>query len=117
MNGTKLIDLSYMDMMADGDDDMKKMMLELLFEEPLQEIKSMYKLVRNSDLDSLGKVSHKMKSTLAFVGNDTLTNTNKEIERISKFNQDTDKLPDLVKTLDTLYQQALVELKSEHAKL
>ncbi len=111
------IDLSYMDLMADGDNDMKKVMLELLFDEPVEEIKSMYGLNKNQDWDSLKKVSHKMKSTLAFVGNDTITNVNKEIEQISMDVSETEKLPVLISQLDKMYEVVLVQLKEEHQKL
>ncbi|MFK7950593.1 MAG: response regulator [Saprospiraceae bacterium] len=111
------IDLSYMDLMADGDKDMKKVMLELLFEEPVQEIQSMYQMVKSNDLSGIKKVSHKMKSTLAFVGNNTLTETNKEIEQIAKTENNIEKLPNLIKILDKLYQAVLVQLKAEHKKL
>lgn len=111
------IDLSYMDLMADGDKDMKKVMLELLFEEPIQDIQSMYEMVRNSDYDAIKKVSHKMKSTLAFVGNNKLTETNKKIEFIAKSEDNVDQLPGLVETLDKLYQVILIQLKAEHKKL
>jgi PAS domain S-box-containing protein len=121
MNNTELpkatIDLSYMDLMADGDNDMKKIMLELLFEEPLQEIQSMYQMLKDDNLSDIKKVSHKMKSTLAFVGNDELTNTNVTIETIAKTEKDLDKLPNLITNLDKLYQGVLVLLKEEHDKL
>jgi len=111
------IDLSYMNLMADGDNDMKKIMLELLFEEPLQEIQSMYQMVTETNLGEIKKVSHKMRSTLAFVGNDELTKTNVEIESIAKQESDIEKLPSLVHYLDKLYQAVLIQLKKEHAKL
>lgn len=111
------IDLSYMDLMADGDKDMKKIMLELLFEEPVQEIQSMYQMIKDNDLGGINRVSHKMKSTLAFVGNDTLTETNKKIEQIVKSEDNIENLPNLVRTLDKLYQAVLVQLKAEYAKL
>jgi HPt (histidine-containing phosphotransfer) domain-containing protein len=106
-----------MDLMADGDNDMKKIMLELLFEEPLQEIQSMYQMLKDDNLSDIKKVSHKMKSTLAFVGNDELTNTNVTIETIAKTEKDLDKLPNLITNLDKLYQGVLVLLKEEHDKL
>ena len=111
------IDLSYMDMMADGDNDMKKIMLELLFEEPVQEIESMYPMLKSEDWDSIERVSHKMKSTLAFVGNDTLTETNKKIEHNSKNRVNLEKLPELIKILDVLYKKVLVQLKAEYDRL
>lgn len=117
-NGTpKYIDLSYMELMSDGDADMMKMMLELLFDEPLEEIKKMHRLYNKENWSELRAVSHKMKSTLAFVGNDNLTNTNKRIESIAKDVNGTEQLPELITTLETIFGKALVELKSEHAKL
>lgn len=113
----KHIDLSYMDLMSDGDMDMKKMMLELLFDEPMEEIKKMRRLSQEGDYDELHAVSHKMKSTLAFVGNDTLTDTNKEIETIAKNQSDTGKLLEMVDLLEEEFGKALVELRSVHAKL
>jgi PAS domain S-box-containing protein len=111
------IDLSYMDLMADGDNDMKKIMLELLFEEPLQEIQSMYQMLKDDNLSAIKKVSHKMKSTLAFIGNDDLTKINVDIETIAKNEKELEQLPNLVRHLDKLYQAVLVLLKEEHDKL
>ena len=117
-NGTpKYIDLSYMELMSDGDIEMKRLMLELLFEEPLEEIKKMQKLYSSENWTDLKAVSHKMKSTLAFVGNDELTNTNKAIEKISMENSGMNKLPALITLLQETYEKALVELKREHTRL
>lgn len=111
------IDLSYMDLMADGDNDMKKVMLELLFDEPVEEIQIMQQMVKENDLEGIRAKSHKMKSTLAFVGNETLTKTNMEIEEIAKTEKNIEKLPRLINDLDKLYQVVLVQLKAEHDKL
>ena len=113
----KYIDLSYMELMSDGDVEMKRLMLELLFEEPLEEIKKMHVLCTNKNWTELKSVSHKMKSTLAFVGNDELTNTNKEIEKIAMENSDVNKLPALITFLQETYEKALIELKREHTRL
>lgn len=113
----KYIDLSYMELMSDGDVEMKRLMLELLFEEPLEEIKKMRVLATNENWTDLKSVSHKMKSTLAFVGNDELTDTNKEIEKIAMQVSDISKLPTLIAFLQETYEKALVELKREHIRL
>lgn len=111
------IDLSYMDLMSDGDVDMKRMMLELLFDEPKEEIQKMKRLCTAADWDELSKVSHKMKSTLAFVGNDTLTQTNKQVEQAAKTQTDLDQISAWLDTLEDLFGKALVELKGVHASL
>jgi hypothetical protein len=74
-------------------------------------------MVTETNLGEIKKVSHKMRSTLAFVGNDELTKTNVEIESIAKQESDIEKLPSLVHYLDKLYQAVLIQLKKEHAKL
>ena len=61
----KYINLDYMDMMSDGDDSMKKIMLEMLLEELPQEVKKMAELLEQENWGTLSSVSHKMKSTLA----------------------------------------------------
>ncbi len=109
------INLSYLELMSDGDVEMKKVMLEMLFEEPVQEFEKMAQAVKEEDWQTLKAVSHKMKSTLAFVGNDLLTTTNKKVESIVKEMSDVAQLPDLIKLLQDNYQKALVELKTEYA--
>lgn len=111
------IDLSYMDLMTDGEPEMKKMMLELLFDDPIKEIEKMFVLEKEKNWTDLKAVSHKMKSTLAFVGNDTLTKTNKRIELIAKEEAGFEELPELIDTLYDLFKKALIELKAEHARL
>lgn len=111
------IDLSYMDLMSDGDQDMKRMMLELLFDEPKEEIQKMKRLSSAADWEELSKVSHKMKSTLAFVGNDILTQTNKNVEQAAKEQADLDQIPAWLDTIEDLYNKALIELRAVHASL
>lgn len=111
------INLDYLDMMSDGDDSMKKVMLEMLFEELPQEVSKMTELLEQENWESLGSVSHKMKSTLAFVGNDEMTSANQQVEQISKSSPSKDLLVDLVNTLVRLYPLALAELQEEHSKL
>lgn len=106
------IDLSYLDLMSDGDSDMKATMLEMLLEEIPTEIKKMDVLCKTGDLRELREVSHKMKSTLAFVGNKEMTLANQTIEEISKSGVGTNQLDALVKTLLDVYPKALEELES-----
>ncbi len=113
----KHIDLSYMDLMADGDADMKKTMLEMLLEELPSEVNKMQVLHQSSDWTTLKAVSHKLKSTLAFVGNETLTESNKSIERIAKDEEGFEELPTLLQTISQQSELAIIELRSEFSKL
>lgn len=116
-NTYNYINLEYMDMMSEGDSDMKKVMLEMLLEELPQEIKKMQELLATSDWQELGSVSHKMKSTLAFVGNKEMTDANRDIEVIAKNESETDKIAPLVKALVDAYPNTLKELTEEFNKL
>ncbi len=107
------INLDYLEMMADGDDSMKKIMLEMLLDELPMEIEKMSGLITDSNWQELSAVSHKMKSTLAFVGNDEMTNANKDIEQITKDAGDVLRVPDLFNTLKNLYPKVTTELNQE----
>ena len=78
------IDLSYLELMTDGDTDMKQTMLEMLLEEIPQETENLKVCYINSDWKAMNEVSHKFKSTLSYVGSDVLTNANLVIEEDSK---------------------------------
>ncbi len=120
MNNTALyqhINLDYMDVMTDGDPDMKKMMLDMLLKELPKELENMKSLVQQASWEDLGKASHKMKSTLAFVGNDLMSNSNKEIEQLAKTETNTAKIPDLLKTLEASFQNVVRELENAISEL
>jgi len=77
------INLDYLDLMSDGDDDMKKVMIEMLLEEVPMEVGKMNQVHEIGDWNELKEVSHKLKSTLAFLGNPTLTTANEEVDYLS----------------------------------
>ncbi len=116
-NAYQYINLEYMELMADGDDSMKKIMLEMLLDELPSELEKMRTLTQENDWDRLGKVSHKMKSTLAYVGNDDMTVSNKTIETICKTCENVEEVPNLVTVLETNFQKVLPELQNEFNRL
>ena len=111
------INLEYMEMMSEGDSSMKKVMIEMLMEELPQEIDKMDALVKDRNWNELMSVSHKMKSTLAFVGNENMTEANKQIESLSKEGSNTDSIPELLESLKNLYPKVLNELQQEIDKV
>lgn len=108
----QFIDLSYLDLMSDGDDDMKLTMIEMLLEEVPVEMQKMNDLYQAGDWKELREVSHKMKSTLSFIGNSAMTEANKKVEDIAKDVNGLEELPALLGTLLNIYPKALEELKS-----
>lgn len=80
------INLDYLDLMTDGDEEMRQTMLEMIIEEIPAEMEKMRESWQSGDLAAIKEISHKMKSTLAFVGNDQLTDANRAIENIARGN-------------------------------
>jgi len=108
------INLEYLDMMADGDNEMKKVMLGMLFEEMPLELEKMQNECATEQWEELSSTCHKMKSTLSFVGNDSMTNANKTLEVMAKAATETESFPDLVQTLVDMWPKVKVELQAVH---
>ena len=114
----KFINLDYMDMMSDGDADMKKTMLEMLFEEVPEEMNKMKECHESKKWEELGDISHKMKSTLAFVGNTAMTDANSAIEKNLKHEElNTELVNENMKILMELYPLALEAVSYTHLTL
>ena len=113
----KFINLDYLEMMSDGDESMKKVMLEMLITELPQEISKMKELLAQKDGESLSSVSHKLKSTLAFVGNDEMTEANIQIEQMAKSATDSPEMQEAMNLLEKLYPSVISEIEEEVARL
>ncbi len=110
---TNAINLEYLRLMADNDEDMIQTMLTMLLEELPEEMKKINELCQAENWDELTRVSHKMKSTLAFVGNDAMTDANKDLERVTKYKTDIQLAPSLVTTLNFHLPQVMGALEKE----
>lgn len=119
MSTYQFLNLDYLNMMADGDEDMKATMIEMLVEEIPEEMEKMNQLYAAADWKELREVSHKMKSTLGFVGNEAMTKANSAIEDIAKFGggDGVERLPESLAILSDVYPKAVQELKTELAGL
>lgn len=108
---TTFINLDYLRLMADDDDEMILTMLGMLLEELPAEFEKIMALNREKNWEELRKVVHKMKSTLAFVGNEELTTANKEIERLLKEGTNLERVNCLIETMDRLLPLVEAELR------
>jgi len=120
MDNYKHIDLSYLELMSDGDADMKGILLDMLLTEPSGEFKKMQELAAAQSWDELKQVSHKMKSTLPYIGFEELSETNKKIDKTLWDRQNSglsdeeiaQMMPTLVERASELYTMALSELQA-----
>lgn len=114
----KYINLNYLELMSDGDAQMKSILLDMLLTEPVGEFEKMQSLSAQKNWDELKQVSHKMKSTLPYIGFEELTETNKRIDKTLWERQNSglseeqigQSIPELVKIVYELYQKAVPEL-------
>jgi HPt (histidine-containing phosphotransfer) domain-containing protein len=113
---TACINLDYLRLMADNDEDMIQTMLDMLLVELPDEMGHIRALYDVENWDELTRVSHKMKSTLAFVGNNAMTNANKELERTTKYKTDMHLIPNLVSVLEANLPPVMEALKKEAGK-
>ena len=116
-NAYQFINLDYLELMSDGDDSMKKVLLEMLIVELPDEIVKMRSLEQASNWAELSSVSHKMKSTLSYVGNEIMTISNKTIEKNTKNNESLEEIPTHMDTLETNLERVMTELKIELTRL
>lgn len=125
MDNYKHIDLSYLELMSDGDADMKGILLDMLLSEPIGEFEKMKKLAAEQNWDQLKQVSHKMKSTLPYIGFEELIETNKKIDKTLWERENSNlsdeaiaqTIPKLVNTVAELYTKSLVELQDARNNL
>lgn len=119
MNQTqyKYINLDYLDMMTEGDAEMQKEILGIVVEEITNDIPRMIAFFRQGDMENTHQLAHKFKSTLAFVGNDLMTNANQEAELITKIGGETEKLPGLFNIIEEMQPKVLDELQAMYDSL
>ena len=103
--------------MTDGDADMKKTMLDILFEELPAEIDLLSKHYAAASWEDLKSVSHKLKSTLSFVGNEKMTAANSQIEHNAMYVEHTDAIPGLLDEVKAIYPLAMEELRAYYKGL
>lgn len=108
---TSFINLDYLRLMAGEDEEMVQTMLDMLLEELPEEFGKIKTLNESKDWDELRELSHKMKSTLAFVGNKEMTEANQEIERLAKSHRDQHKIGELIDVMEQFYPFVMQELK------
>jgi HPt (histidine-containing phosphotransfer) domain-containing protein len=114
---TPCINLDYLDLMSDGDAEMKKTMLLMLLEELPEEIQKLWQAYKINDWVDLRGISHKLKSTLSFVGNEAMTEANKKIEQYAYQQSNLDSIPKFITVLDNLYPSVAKALNMEAARL
>ncbi len=111
------LDLSYLEMMSDGDDFMKKTMIDMLIEELPAEVTKLRKAYLAQNGEDLKQVAHKMKSTLAFIGHAEMTLANAALEDIGREGTDLQRASTHLTVMEAYSPQVLEVLREESAAI
>ena len=117
MSNFQYINLDYLEEMSYGDAELKATMLDMLFEEMPTELTKMRQHTEAGEWAELSSVSHKMKSTLSFIGCDPMTEANRNIERATKSGEDLHEVPDWMTRVEQYYELVMPELQQARAAL
>jgi HPt (histidine-containing phosphotransfer) domain-containing protein len=93
MQTATLLDLTHLRLFTLGDADTEKMMLNEIAIELKSETGKLKDMIAQQDWLSLSRATHKLKTTLPFLGNQQLIKLNKEIEHASRVGSGMDKIP------------------------
>ena len=105
------INLEYLETMTGGDAEMMNQMIQMLVDEIPSEIVKMQACVATKDWEDIFQLSHKLKTTLAFIGNEEINSLNKTIEHCSRNRIDINEIPQMIEQLSELSEPILKELK------
>ncbi len=98
-NHDKLFDLSYLNQIFQGNQEMVHKIIQLFLEQVPEYIQEMENCLTRNDLLALHPLAHKAKSSIAMLGLKSLEEKVLRIESDSKAHRNLDVLPDLVHQL------------------
>lgn len=117
MENFKHVNLDYLNEMSEGSDDLIRDLINMFIKQvPVfsEQLDSYYK---SGDYLSLGKLAHKIKSSVAMMGINELTVDMKTLERIAKEGKEKEKYPVFISKFNTISNEAIVELNRILTKL
>ena len=114
----RYISLEYMTLMADNDTELKSEMISMLIEDLATQIPKLELAIQQKDWSSIKAISHHLKSSFVFVGNEQLSTSIKRIESIApssvslpNINQEIVHIKQLLPLVKEELNSALLQLK------
>ncbi len=113
INENKIINLSFLTNLADGNTDFIKKMLEIYVKQTPENLIVLENSVVNQKYDELAAIAHKMRSSLPYVGLHEAEKMLEKIEFEAKQKINTDKFPDTIAGLVRICELSLIQVKEE----
>jgi HPt (histidine-containing phosphotransfer) domain-containing protein len=112
MKTFKHINLDYLDEMSDGSEDLKCDLIGMFIKQVPIFSEQLDRLYENGDFYSLGKLAHKIKSSVAMMGIDELTTDMKLLERFATEGKEVEKFPVFISKFKEISNEAVTELNT-----
>jgi HPt (histidine-containing phosphotransfer) domain-containing protein len=112
-----IINLTYLQEITGGDDEMMVEMINLFLEDIPSYLKMMEKHYQVGEFTQIGMQAHKLKPTLQYAGLSQMVELIKEVESIGKSGEQTDKIPDLLEALNKQKEQAIPALEKKKEEI
>ncbi|AXY76380.1 response regulator [Paraflavitalea soli] len=109
----KLYNLSLVYGIAGGDESFVKRMLQLFLDTMPLTLQEMQKETTLQNWAQVGKLAHKLKSTIDSMGISTLKDTIRQIEQNGKKGEGTEQLPAQVNLVESILQSCAVQVKKD----
>jgi HPt (histidine-containing phosphotransfer) domain-containing protein len=107
----RYLNLEYLDTMTGGDAGMRQEMLDMLKAEIPDELSKMVVAANQSDWEEVFQLSHKLKTTLSFVGYAKMISLNKTVEYCTRNKVDLHEIPQMVSNLIKMSEHLMPELE------
>jgi PAS domain S-box-containing protein len=110
---TSLYDLTMVRSVSGGDEAFIKKMVELFIETVPPSLHDLHEAVGLQQWERVGKVAHKLKSTVDSMGIDTLREDIRSIESNGKHQQNVEAIPSLVQKVNEVVNACILQLKTD----
>lgn len=117
MEKFKHINMDYLNEMSDGSQDLVRDLISMFIKQVPVFSEQLDNLYQCGDYISLGKLAHKIKSSVAMMGISELTTDMKTLEFIAKEGKEKEKYPVYISKFKTISSEAIIELNDILIKL
>lgn len=103
-----IINLRYLDTLAQGDTALRHQMLQVLVDESPDDMARLRAFVEKEDWDRFASAAHKFKSSATFIGNKYLEQQLKKMELMARAREKLVQIPQLLSEIEELFDRALI---------
>jgi HPt (histidine-containing phosphotransfer) domain-containing protein len=112
-DGEKLYDLTMIQSVSGGDQEFIKKMILLFIETVPGNVRELVHGVEQENWEQVGKMAHKLKSTVDSMGINSIREDIRKVEHDAKQKKQLDMIPDLVARIETDINRCIDLLKTE----